>query len=87
MRLSTFPDDAGYPAFRRNRQRGIWPLVRLNGEPVDGVMTADTKRGQVVVATRNAAGAVRPTARGGNVHRTQLSGRVAVEWVGRHGKG
>lgn len=49
MRISSNTDDPGYQAFQTLPRRTS-VLVRVNGAPIDGCLTADTKRDYAVVA-------------------------------------
>lgn len=49
MRISIDPKDPGYPAYQRDRHDGIMPVVFLDGERMEGVVTADDGTGEVVV--------------------------------------
>ncbi len=82
MRISSDPDDRGYDKFLTCIAMNQFPTIYINGkyDPTMLVMTADDKRGEVVVFSRDANGRMY-LAPGGNVVATEtLRGDVRIEW-------
>lgn len=79
MRFSVNRDDAGYRAYR-SLPRGVRPVVRLDGVPVEGCETADARRGFVLVHIRSSRGWVL-NARRDAVVRRRLYGLVEIDLV------
>lgn len=50
MRISILSGDPGYPALQKMRAEGRAPRVYLDGERVEGCITADEEHGFVTVA-------------------------------------
>lgn len=78
MRLSIYPNDPGYAAFRAMRARGLVPVISVNGEAVNGCVTADTKRGSVTMFERDNQGRVQLNAKRDAPRRKRLSGKVGI---------
>ncbi|MNV85889.1 hypothetical protein D3C71_1798740 [compost metagenome] len=82
MRLSVNQDDAGYRPYR-SLPRAVRPVVRLDGLIVKQVITADTRRGFVLVCAHDVEGRMVLNARRDAVVRRRLYGRVDIDLV-RH---
>lgn len=77
MRISVDPTDPGYRLYRQQLRRSLRAVVLLDGVPVFGCYTADTKRGTITRTLR------RPNWRGDAIARERLTGRVEIQWERR----
>lgn len=78
MRLSSNHDDPGYAAWRALRQRGLTVDVTVDGFPIKGCVSVDTKRRLVVMHDVDKRGRLQLNARRDAVKLRQLSGNVAI---------
>ena len=78
MRLSAMRGDAGYRSYRR-LPRGVISHVFIEGVYVTDCVTADTRRGFVLVAVRDGQGRMVINARHSAVVLQCIYGRVAIE--------
>lgn len=82
MRLSVHADDPGFRTYRR-LPRGVVPVVRLAGQVVNKVFTADDRAGYILAADTDDAGHVRLNAARTGIAQRQLRGDVTIELVRR----
>ena len=79
MRISSNPSDPGYSMWHSMRKRGLTVDIAVDGRPVKGCVTVDTKRRLVVMHDRDGKGKLQLNARRDAVKLRQLSGDVAVQ--------
>lgn len=82
MRMSMNQDDPGYRV-RRGLPRSVRPVVLLDGERVSRCITADTKRGFVLVHVVNQDGKVQINAKRTDTKKERRYGRVEIVLVRR----
>jgi len=78
MRLSCNPDDPGYAAWRALRRRGLTVDITVDGCPIKGCFSVDTKRRLVVAIDPDEKGQPQLNARRDGVKLRQLSGNAAI---------